>query len=970
MTTAAPVTSTLERELRNYVRQQGLVVWLDPDGAYSQFVDRLPGLGFPYPVVAFRGSFLELMLALEPHGNDLEPVNNKVLVHMPGFNTSSIVETPMLELYRAGKCFQKNLATLVAESAHGIALPEEVAAFIKRPQLSLASADDWLANLRRGETTQNDALEIYLQGRGTDGILEDFLNNDGRVAALLGTPPSQEASSRILEHLRRALGVTPSWESLRFPSKRAYEPNDLLDLSLSWLMAVEFVNDLKEPPVLEELKPLAVLPAPLVKECRQLVTTIRSRHAEKYRTLAIDVESTLDAERKSHHARALGNIDTFAFEELAIRGAALTALLQNDWEKVNSYALDRTAETCFWVRHDPIRQRVWTLIRSAALAGLAISENQNPFVSARSLDEALKCYADKAFVVDQRHRSFEQTAFAQLRTDLLDYDSLLDVQAHIRRAYRDWADALAIRFADLCQQYGPLPSAELRQREVYLRHVHPIVQENTPVAYFMVDAMRFEMAHELAGAFKESKFKVSLFSALAELPSVTEVGMNALAPVSREGRLRPVISDTSFSGMRAGEFTVRAPKDRIAAMKARSLQTEPIDIELDDLVHLSVEKVKDKLRRKSNLVVVRSRELDKAGETSVHLGTFTTILAQLRDAVNLLSQAGIECFVLASDHGFLLQDSATTQSESLGARMGGKKARYMLSENPVGATADTLEIPLTALQYDVSQEHYLVLRKDTAMWKTSEKVAPFVHGGNSAQERVIPVLVLRGRGPRGKTATEYEVVATALPALQGRQRLKIELRLQRRNTATMDFHGPKKISLALRVPGRADVGIQMVSASPPATIERGMLFVPPGADAAIVEFELDGPTDDRVKVEVFHAEGLEIVAPKIVDDFFDVVRDRRRSAVPPPPLPEQTPSAPAQDWRSSIEDADYRKVFEVLEVNRSVNEVELHDILGSPRRVRIFARHYDELVRLVPFRVEIVTQSGLKTYVKKDDRKL
>lgn len=73
------------------------------------------------------------MLALAPHCNGSRP--DHVLVHMPRFNTSNIVDTRLLELYPAGKSFQKNLSTLVAE-----ALPEQIASFIKNPGLLLSAA--------------------------------------------------------------------------------------------------------------------------------------------------------------------------------------------------------------------------------------------------------------------------------------------------------------------------------------------------------------------------------------------------------------------------------------------------------------------------------------------------------------------------------------------------------------------------------------------------------------------------------------------------------------------------------------------------------------------------------------------------------------------------------------------------------------------------------------------------------------
>jgi hypothetical protein len=47
-----------------------------------------------------------------PDANDLHPEH--VLVHLPGLNKDTVRETPVFELYKAGKTFEKNLATLVA----------------------------------------------------------------------------------------------------------------------------------------------------------------------------------------------------------------------------------------------------------------------------------------------------------------------------------------------------------------------------------------------------------------------------------------------------------------------------------------------------------------------------------------------------------------------------------------------------------------------------------------------------------------------------------------------------------------------------------------------------------------------------------------------------------------------------------------------------------------------------------------
>jgi hypothetical protein len=59
-------------------------------------------------------------------------------------------------------------------------------------------------------------------------------------------------------------------------------------------------------------------------------------------------------------------------------------------------------------------------------------------------------------------------------------------------------------------------------------------------------------------------------------------------------------------------------------------------------------------------------------------------------------------------------------------------------------------------------------------------------------------------------------------------------------------------------------------------------------------------------------------------------------------------------------------VLAVIEERRSINEAELAQVLGSPRRVRAFAREFDRLVLLLPFGVEVLTVNGMKAYGRRD----
>jgi hypothetical protein len=769
--------------------------------------------------------------------------------------------------------------------------------------------------------------------------------------------------------LGREVGLTAAFRKYRI-GDAPLRADTVMRLVASYLMAVEYVHDLREPAVTPELEALRKL-GPIAAECRRLVEKLRDQRPVDYESWSNEFQEQLAVERQQHGADALGSVDTFRFEEAAVRQAVIGALREGRWADADNLCSTRTPENCFWVKHSNALARTWELLRRAAVTGKALLATKNQLKGCGSLNESVDRYANVLAPVDKLQREFEQRAHALLLSDLEDYDELLEVRASVQRAYRDWADATSRAFFELCVTYGALPERSLRQRAVYDDVVTPLLAGGDRVAFVMVDAMRFEMAQALADDLKRDKYVVTLQPRLAELPTITAVGMNALAPAQVHGRLRVVGGDGEIKCLATQEFRISDPETRLKAMTSRV--GAPVEgIALEDFQDMSLAKLKKRLNNKANLVMVHSQELDTAGESKLHLATFDNTLLLLKSALSLLRQAGVERFVIASDHGFLLQDSAA-ESVALGASMRVADRRHALLPSPSGA-ADVLELRLSTLEYDVEQDQYLVLRPDTAVWKTKNKMPPFVHGGNSLQERVIPVLVLERHGARGKTTSRYEVIARAEPAHLGRQRLKIAVRLQRQATGEMTFASPKTISLTLRVFERRDLAVTVLNADPPAQLLNGQLLLVPETDEALVEFEVTGgEIDEKVRVEVFHAEALEEVTPKIVEGFFDVGRDRRLGKVKPGSVPPTAVAVTAvtsgtgvQGWAELIQDEAYRRALLILEQRRSINEAELAQVLGSPRRVRAFSRAFDDLIRFIPFEVEIRTVQGMKAYTRKD----
>src|SRR5690606_29443498 len=151
---------------------------------------------------------------------------------------------------------------------------------------------------------------------------------------------------------------------------------------------------------------------------------------------------------------------------------------------------------------------------------------------AASLEEALDAYAERGAAADRAHRHLEQHRAARLDPQLPEFETIRERLDDVRRAWRRWADAWARDFNDQRRREGFLPAAARQQRTLFDDVVRPLTEEPGTTALFVVDAFRYEMGEELYAQIGGTAATTAHLKArLAELPTVTEVGMNVLAPV-------------------------------------------------------------------------------------------------------------------------------------------------------------------------------------------------------------------------------------------------------------------------------------------------------------------------------------------------------------------------------------------------------------------------------------------------------
>lgn len=956
-----PVSTHLERQLTGELRSHGHVLWLDKDGHYTAFVDGLAERaqrgGFSIPVVGYRGSFLETMLALEPYGSGLD--KTPLLVHVPGHNKSSIRATPLLETYESAHIWERALPTVIREAASGRVAPEDLESFLAGGTKSLEEADRWLyervAQKRHGLDGQLAQITAPL-------LAFELLTRPGHVQLDLG---SAEAVGILRPHLARLFGLTPEWYARLEGS--SLPPDEIARTALwSWLLCVEYVHDLVGEPATEWLKPLRRLSPPLLETCRSIVRELRARAPDDYVRAAEDVAEMIAEEQQKVRPQDLGKVDTFRFEVARIFEAALEALRNGDDAAALAWASARVTSS-FWLGRDQAHRWEWTLLEAAARLGKAISDAPEPLKRAITHADAVEAYTRSAWKVDRAHRHLEQHAYRLLDPALPHLMELRRAIKAVRERYRGWADELGRAWARLCADAGHLPEPSLRQRSLFAQVVEPLVRNGEKVAYFVVDALRWELAAELADELRSTGTQIELGARFAELPTLTAVGMNALAPVELDnGRLAPVLAERRFKGFRAGERTISTPEDRANAMGRRLHGSPALLLKLGEVAESTPEALKKTLKKSAGLVVVHGTEIDDAGEAGFGVATFEQSLRQIRSAFLHLQAAGIRQFVLTSDHGFLLQDDEG-RVRTWGTARDPFRRHVVLDS--AQREQGTHCVSFSALGYEGADQH-LVFHDDTSVFATGKKGATFVHGGNSLQERLIPVLTVARKRDPGIGPAAYEIDAKAASDLVGQRRLQVRVDLSKTQADLLGFAGAGTIELALRVAEGEGEGLQVVvkDVGEPGTLEAGRIRVPVGQGPCDVLFTVQGQATGRVRVELFHP-GAEKVKPWVSNERFEITwsafaaggsagASEAKAAEP----------ADARAWLERIEDKDARAVFSHLADYPSITEAEATKLLGSPRLFRRFAINFEKWLPLLPFEVTIEIDSSGKVYVKGAER--
>jgi PglZ domain len=742
-----PLHEYVAKQLADRIRAVHLVVWYDLRREFAPFIADLRGApkasgtilpvsvaGISAQLGEYEGSFFELRALAEPHVSGDSPSN--VILYIPGCERDRR-SSVLMEIEKAGECYEpqlKRLARNVLRQRYTDGVIDEMLAPDRVTYEDLARA---VADTSSSEPP-SILKTIFHDTSGNDALLAAWLAGDARD----DTIQSKEAAGELVKLVRSRLG-------LELPGIAAL--SKLRTITLRYVLAGEFRSDLRCAPP----SSVAAVPAPKTKDeeaaVRELARRLRTSFAGAYADMADHVEKELGLRNVALTADSLGSIDTFRFEERALLSYCGELIAQKKFDEALAVIVER--ESSFWLDRDVARKAQWEACRRmaelgsatvAVLAGMAkMGNGPASWVDAYTSN-------DGWYRMDQAQRRLE------VLVTKLEEEPEERPLGVVRRAYEDACHAMAEGFTRaLMKAKWTVPGA-LHQTRIY-REV--VAERPKPVAYFLVDAMRFEMGVELAERLPKSA-EVSTRPAICALPSITTIGMAALQPGASASF--SISDENGALGARVDESFLpdSSARKKFASSKVPKL----VHIGLDELLSLPASKLTKKIEG-AQVIVVKSQEIDHAGETGfTHQArqVMDTVIQNLARAIRKLAATGVEHAVVSADHGHLF--FPVDRDESMRIEKPGGNEVELHRRCWIGRGGSTppgcIRVDGSALGYASNLE--FVFPIGSGVFKAGGDLA-FHHGGPTLQELIIPVLAVRLKVKESDRPAAAPITATGLP---------------------------------------------------------------------------------------------------------------------------------------------------------------------------------------------------------------
>jgi PglZ domain len=784
----AVVSEYMVQLVAKQVDEKGLVVWYDPEQAYSAAVAELQ---LPNTTVArYEGSFLKLRREIDGLLNDTHPP--RLVVYVPIERTKT--NDALIELDSAGVIMQPRqqppacntrLSVVARNSLKPILGEDQVSEIERQVEAGKLSLADLNSLADKGKDISTGVLTLIFGSANPQEVALAFLDGDQYDEEI-----GKKEAQKELRHLLQvsfdielpAADVLSSW--------RARLGRHVLLTDLCAALKKRMPSSLASIPI--------ATGTGAIDACVRFARTWRnSRNVrDSYVSVANKVELELGLDHIQLPVEALKENETFLRVE-----RALLVHMENELFKLATPELLALAErrrARFWADVVPAIQARWALICSTAEVLIEANRvSKEVKVAPPTVPALVKAYADGDepwCLLDTHHRHMESRKYNFEFAASNDDRGLEKLIARAEQRYTEVGSALAKHFVTHFQKAKHPIDGLLQQREIFQKYVKPCLGEDK-VAYVWVDALRFEMARELCRLLRDD-FKLEIEPAIGTIPTITEIGMAALLPKAEESAKVVAVGDGKL-GFEIGGKVIKDRKDRVAFLKENA-GVSVFDAKLEDLLPKPAKKIRDGIQS-AQLILITSQEIDELGEADNIAQArlqMDGVLSYLRRGVRVLADHGIKAVVLAADHGHLFADEIgeDMKIEAPGGNVEDLHRRVWVG---VGGNSEPSYLRTSLAALGVDSEFDIATPWTFAVFKLKGGGRAYFHGGLSPQELIVPVVVLHSAVKPSAPSTGIQWTLTPGTAKLTTRFFSVQIAGSESESSLFGFQ-PPKVRIELR----------------------------------------------------------------------------------------------------------------------------------------------------------------------------
>jgi len=777
------VTDYLVNLVAKQVESHSLVLWFDPERHYEEVSAHL--MLPDTTVVRYEGSFFALRYQLEPLINGMEPP--RLVVYLPLHESET--HHALAELEMLGGNIRPGHPSLSANTRLSL-----LARYALKPILGEESANALEKQVIAGKLTLAELDTLAEKGEGI---------TKGLVSLIFGTGNAQEIVLSFLHGEQHDVNIQNKGamaelerllnEAFEIEVQDGETPSAYRVRLARYLLATDFVEALTGN-LPHRLTAVHMAQKSFAREaCSNLARMwrLRSDLTTSYVAHANRVEQELEIASIDIQPDQIPDVETFLTIEKLHQAFFAIKLQQNATEELVEQATAH--QSYFWSEYLPEIQANWALI---AVAGQVLLEAnrieqalRSPSLDAKTMFSA---YAESDLpwcMLDTYHRHMERR-YHEFNFSL--NESLDQLLAKARNRYMDVGTTLAEQFLRRYQSVGFQIDGVLRQVNIYDKRVKPRLAEGK-VAYVWVDALRYEMAHELVQTLSIDT-DPDIEPVLGTVPTITQIGMAALLPGAPSAKI--VSAGEGKLALDMNGPIIKDRKDRINFLRAET-GVKLFDARLDELLPKASKRIRDGIRD-ADLILITSQEIDMLGEeNNVALArrTMDEVLRQLRQAFRILGQEKVKTIICTADHGYLFADalSSDMKIQPPGGYTADLHRRVWVGK---GGEAGGAYLRTRLADFGLRSELDIAVPWNFACFKVKGGADAYFHGGMSLQELIVPVITLTPR--RNNAGEKSEISWMLYPGSQKITTRLYSIQIVGKATSLFEMLAPK-VRLEIRM---------------------------------------------------------------------------------------------------------------------------------------------------------------------------